>query len=143
MDKPTSSKKSLSRHPSQHHRNHTSSINIKLSQPNDLSHLEHLKLPLKTILRDKQESQNRMPSKKYSGKGSSIYQDKENPVKRSVLQDQLMMKPFQDSNRYLETERVSKEHSNYKHHERSLSKQMLKIKPDHAYEQHKLRTEYV
>ena len=76
VDKPTSSKKSLSRHPSQHHRNHTSSINIKLNQPSDLSHLENIKLPLKTVLRDKQESHNRMPSKKYSGKGGSVYPHK-------------------------------------------------------------------
>ena len=132
-----SSKKSLSRNTSSTNRNHTSSINIKLSHNNpDISQVDHFKIPLKTIFKDKCEPYLRAPQKKYSVKLPS--NEKENHRRKEHYE--VGLRPFQETNRYLETERAPKEHSHSKrHHERSLSKQFLKLKSDQHLDS-KLRT---
>lgn len=109
-----SSKKSLSKAPSVN-KSHTNSINIKLSQD---SCIEQIKIPLKTIFKDKTEAtitknyhpQAQSHHKKYSVKLQS--DEKENLVrkKENPPYDVTIFRPFQETNRYLETERVPKDY---------------------------------
>ena len=121
-------------------KSHTSSINIKLSQ--DLTALENMRIPLKSIFKDKCESYlqagGKQPQinnylqahKKYSVKLQS--NEKENMGKKKEARENFevgLVKPFQETNRYLETERMSKDYS--KNGERSISKSKgLKIRND-------------
>jgi len=102
------SKKSLSRI----NKSHTSSINIKLIQDTPV---EHIKLPIKGLIKDKNEMQSnsklshqQSQNKKYSVKLQS--NEKENKARRADPNpyDVTIFRPFQESNRYLETERLSK-----------------------------------
>lgn len=101
-----SSKKSLSRV----NKSHTSSINIKLNQET-----EQMKIPLKSIFREKYEMRTDQKSsylagtaKKYSVKLQSNEKENHNRKKEAHPYDVTIFRPFQDTNRYLETERLPK-----------------------------------
>lgn len=103
-----SSKKSLTRV----NKSHTSSINIKLNQE---STIDHMKIPLKNIFRDKYEMRTDQknsylagPAKKYSVKLQSNEKENHHRKKESHPYDVTIFRPFQDTNRYLETERLPK-----------------------------------
>jgi hypothetical protein len=113
-----SSKKSLSKGLTAN-KSHTSSINIKLSQ--DLTTIDNMKIPLKNIFKEKCEpylhNLSKQPQinnyllsqKKHSVKLQS--NEKENMGKRKEHKENYeigLVRPFQETNRYLETERINK-----------------------------------
>lgn len=137
-----SSKKSLSKAPSVN-KSHANSINLKLAHD---ACIEHIKIPLRTIFKDKTESnlnkvyhpQPHSHHKKYSVKLQS--DDKENlGRKKDHPYDVTIFRPFQETNRYLETERIPKD---YKiSNERTPVKQALRLRTDYQNEK-QLRTDY-
>lgn len=108
-----SSKKSLSKGLTAS-KSHTSSINIKLSQ--DLSTLENIKMPMKSIFKERCEpylqtvtKQAQMGGYGHSHKKHSVKlqsNEKENMGKRRDVKESYevgLVRPFQETNRYLET----------------------------------------
>lgn len=124
-------------------KSHTSSINIKLSQE---ATADHIRIPLKHMMREKGESgqlgkvnQPMSQHKKYSVKLQS--NEKENHARRRDQQpyDVTIFRPFQDTNRYLETERLPKDYKPQQ--ERTPTKQPLRLRTDHQDQKH-IRTDY-
>lgn len=107
-----SSKKSLSKGLTAS-KSHTSSINIKLSQ--DLSTLENIKMPMKSIFKERCEPYLQTVTKQaqigygHSHKKHSVKlqsNEKENMGKRRDVKESYevgLVRPFQETNRYLET----------------------------------------
>lgn len=126
------SKRSLSRAmPS--NKSHTSSINIKLMQEEPNRHN-------RTIFRERGEQPQNLQmqgfSKKYSVKLQSNEKENHSRRRETPLKYEGTLRPFQETNRYLETDRLKDPNT----HQRSLSKNNhLKLKTDYD---HKLRTDY-
>jgi len=101
-------------------KSHTSSINIKLTQ-------DCCPEPLKTIFKDKTEvslsrhyqplQPSQQPLQQSQQKKHSVKlqeHEKENPARRkdNLPYDVTIFRPFQETNRYLETERIQKDYKN-------------------------------
>ena len=115
-------------------------MNIKVTQ--DPS--EQLVLPLKTIFKDKTEAILAKPyqplqysqQKKHSVKLQS--NEKENHCRKKINlpYDITIFRPFQETNRYLETERIPKEAKST-----TPAKQNLKLRSEYP-DQKQMRTDY-
>lgn len=105
-----------------------------------------MKIPLKNIFRDKYEMRTDMkssylagPAKKYSVKLQSNEKQNHHRKKEAHPYDVTIFRPFQETNRYLETERTPKQYKAQQ--ERTPTKPALRLRTDHQ-DNKQIRTDY-